>query len=156
VLAAARDDEWFRLMRGREMKIGFTGTREGLTAAQRDKLVMLVVAPEEFHHGCCVGADEQAAHIAFSADCPRIVGHPPTATAMLSEFSLGFNTENHDPLPYLERNRRIVDACETLIACPKGPEEQRSGTWATVRYARKQKKQILIIWPNGTVSEERP
>jgi outer membrane protein insertion porin family len=55
----------------------------------------------------------------------------------------------------LDRNRAIVDSCDVLIACPKGPEEQRSGTWATVRYARKQKKRIVIIWPDGEVTEEK-
>jgi hypothetical protein len=136
------------------MKLGFTGTRDGMTAAQRDAFAARIVAPDEFHHGCCVGADEQAAQIVFNADCPRIVGHPPTGTALLSEFSLGFNTENHDPLPYLVRNKRIVDACDVLMACPKGPEEQRSGTWSTVRYARRQGKTVVIFWPDGTVSTE--
>jgi hypothetical protein len=37
----------------------------------------------------------------------------------------------------LERNRDIVDATVALLAGPDGNRErQRSGTWATVRYAR--------------------
>ena len=37
-----------------------------------------------------------------------------------------------------------------LIAFPSTQFEiQRSGTWQTIRYARKLKKKILIIYPNG-------
>lgn len=136
------------------MKVGFTGTREGMTPQQKDAFRSRVTHPTEFHHGCCVGADEDAAQIVYGLACPRVVGHPPTRTALVSEYALGFNHENYDPMPYLDRNRRIVDACEVLVACPKGPEEMRSGTWATVRYARKQGKQIVIIWPDGEVTTE--
>jgi hypothetical protein len=37
---------------------------------------------------------------------------------------------------------------------PSGPERLRSGTWATVRYARKLRKPITILWANGEVTEE--
>jgi len=41
------------------------------------------------------------------------------------------------PTPYLSRNRAIVDETEMLIATPaEFTEQQRSGTWSTVRYAR--------------------
>lgn len=136
------------------MKLGFTGSRHGMTALQRDAFTARVVAPDEFHHGCCVGADEQAARIVFGLACPRIVGHPPTATAMLSEFSLGFNTENHDPQPYLVRNKNIVNACDVLIACPNTMSEVWiSGTWSTIRYGLKQGKKVLIVLPDGKVVE---
>jgi hypothetical protein len=46
-------------------------------------------------------------------------------------------------------------AAAMLAACPKGPEERRSGTWATVRYARKTGKPVVIFWPDGTVTEEK-
>jgi len=52
----------------------------------------------------------------------------------------------------LERNRAIVDETDILLAAPLESEEQlRSGTWATVRYARKQHKTVLVIFPNGIV-----
>lgn len=142
------------------MNVGFTGTREGMTDAQKLTFRVAIIEPVEdpgkldFHYGCCVGADTDAARIVYHRGYRRIVGHPPNCDVNLSETALGFNTENHDPLPYLARNKRIVDACDVLVACPKGPEEQRSGTWSTVRYARKQKKRILIIWPDGRVTQE--
>jgi predicted Rossmann fold nucleotide-binding protein DprA/Smf involved in DNA uptake len=56
-----------------------------------------------------------------------------------------------EPLPYLERNHAIVNESDFLIAAPDGPETLRSGTWATVRYARKVGKRVLVIMPNGEI-----
>jgi len=57
--------------------------------------------------------------------------------------------------PPLTRNHDIVDCTELLIACPKSmKEELRSGTWATVRYARKLERPVIIIYPNGISSSE--
>ena len=42
-----------------------------------------------------------------------------------------------------------------LIACPASADEElRSGTWATIRYARRKLKRIYLILPDGTVQEE--
>ena len=52
---------------------------------------------------------------------------------------------------YLVRNHNIVDSTDMLIGCPKEMQEQlRSGTLATIRYAKKKNKKIIIIFPNGT------
>jgi hypothetical protein len=54
----------------------------------------------------------------------------------------------------LARNHDIVRAGKDLIiACPKAAEEQRSGTWMTVRHARKVGRNISIIWPNGLIED---
>jgi hypothetical protein len=38
------------------------------------------------------------------------------------------------------------------LACPRGyTEELRSGTWATIRYARKTGVPYVIIFPDRTV-----
>lgn len=49
--------------------------------------------------------------------------------------------------PYLERNANIVEESSILIACPidKNEEEWRSGTWSTVRKARKRNIMIHIL-----------
>jgi hypothetical protein len=53
------------------------------------------------------------------------------------------------------RNHDIVDETELLIACPgELAEAVRSGTWATVRYARKLGRPIVIFWPDGSVTGE--
>jgi len=135
-------------------KIGFTGTREGMTGHQITELIlffdtrMLTVGGKdvEFHHGCCVGADEQASIIAKSIGC-KIVAHPPVDTKLQSALITA--DEWRDPLGYIKRNHAIVDETEVLIAMPKQDIEQmRSGTWATVRYARQMGKSLMIIRPN--------
>jgi hypothetical protein len=49
--------------------------------------------------------------------------------------------------PYLERNLNIVKNSSILIACPidKNKEELRSGTWSTIRQAKKAKIPIYIF-----------
>lgn len=139
------------------MKVGFTGTRTGTTDEQHRALCLWVQMHEvtEFHHGCCLGADTEAFDIVveYAPDARRIA-HPPTNRSLVSEKTLRFSHETRAPLPYLERNRAIVDETEILLACPAGPEEQRSGTWSTIRYGRKLKRRILIFWPDGTVTKE--
>lgn len=52
--------------------------------------------------------------------------------------------------PPLVRNHDIVDSTELLIACPKEQVEVlRSGTWATIRYARKKEITVWLIDPEG-------
>lgn len=143
------------------MKIGFTGTREGTTDQQRRALIAWAktAGVTEFHHGCCLGADEDAFDVFMSAGDlgfarPVIIAHPPANRSMLCRGAEEFSDEKRSPLPYLERNKCIVDACDVLVACPKEPEELRSGTWSTVRYARKQGKKVVIIWADGETTYE--
>ena len=52
------------------------------------------------------------------------------------------------PAPYLERNKEIVASSNLLIACPVGDKEElRSGTWSTVRFARKICTELVIVYP---------
>lgn len=142
------------------MNIGFTGTREGMTEPQSDALYTWVEDFgwwDEFHHGACVGADYEASVVFFQLRQNRpsqeIHAHPSNLRAMTHRFSVDSADVRHPPKPPLNRNRDIVDCCDILLACPKGPEEQRSGTWATIRYARKQRKRVVIFWPDGSITE---
>lgn len=125
--------------------IGFTGTRLGMSPNQKEWLrEYLTKHPCEFHHGDCIGSDEQAHIIAKNADC-EIHIHPPIDDIFRAYCAGG---TIHPKKEYLERNRDIVDSCHILIACPRSHiEEQCSGTWATVRYARKIGRSINIIYP---------
>lgn len=134
------------------MKIGFTGTQEGMTEKQIDAISVFLLDYEvqEFHHGDCVGADNDA-HIITRIQAPaaKIVVHPP-----LNESKRAFCRADAvlPAKPYLDRNHDIVDAVEVMFATPKEKVEQvRSGTWATIRYARKQGKPLYIVYPDGTV-----
>ncbi len=127
------------------MKIGFTGTREGMSERQRIDFTRLIqgLLPSEFYHGDCIGADAEAHNIVKNVTRSNIHIHPPNdgskRACLIGDF-------NYPPKPYLERNKDIVKACDLLIACPKGRyEENRSGTWSTVRYARKINKPMIIL-----------
>lgn len=134
---------------------GFTGTQNGQTDEQQLSFEDLVRSgrPRGFHHGDCVGADEQSHSIVRRVDKECVITiHPP------SNPSKRAWCEPDTLLPedeYLNRNHDIVDATQRLIATPSGYEEQiRSGTWATVRYARKMGKPVTIIWPDGSTDEK--
>lgn len=142
------------------MRVGFTGSREGMTAPQFATLVECfrdIYAEgkaEPFygvsvHHGDCEGADntasEQAQFYGF-----WIVSHPPI-NPKLRAYTLA--NEIREPKEYLERDRDIVAETDWLIATPNGPERPHSGTWYTINYAIGQGKPVTIIWPDGTLEE---
>ena len=136
------------------MKVGFTGSRNGLSEAQVERLTSLLVEmnPSEFHHGDCKGADEEALGLAVTLGNPWTVCHPPTDPKARAYTK---NAQELPAKPYLVRNHAIVDGTEHLVACPgKMEEEGRSGTWATIRHARRTGKPITIIWRDGSVKHE--
>ena len=111
------------------MNIGFTGTRQGMSAHQLAELRMYLRAwaPGTFHHGAAVGADTEAARV---------------ATELGYEIKAYPAIKGHE----LERNLLIVAACDRLLATPyQDVEILRSGTWATVRYARKAHKTVILL-----------
>lgn len=137
------------------MNYGFTGTQQGMTPAQKEcitRLFSLLPTMRSVHHGDCIGADADIHEIA-RAQKLWIVVHPPDNDSKRA-FVTGYN-EIREAKPYLARNDDIVSETEVLIAAPKGyGEEHRSGTWATVRRARKQGKRIVIVWPDGRMTNE--
>lgn len=137
------------------MNVGFTGTQRGMTEAQWASYwrVIYAIARDNnhvcsFHQGDCIGADAQAAHGAKSL-LYRIIGHPPDNDSKRAFFHAD---EWRAPLPYLDRNKAIVRSSEKMIATPGETQEQlRSGTWSTIRFARRISKPLSIIYPDGTV-----
>lgn len=133
------------------MRLGFTGTRSGMTDAQKETVrtllgMWLPGQGIEFHHGDCKGADAEAVELARAAGF-EIAKHPSDIEAQTAHTLADVT---FDPKPPLERNHDIVDAIDALIACPKGfTEELRSGTWATIRYARKQGRLVMVVLPSG-------
>ena len=133
-----------------ERHIGFTGTREGMSEHQKSTLKAILTAavcanddPVVLHHGDCKGADAEAHEIALAVGCEVII-HPPVKRIMRA-YCQGAR-EILPPEEYLERDRCIVDATIGMIAAPKSnKEELRSGTWYTVRYARKMNKRVILL-----------
>lgn len=136
--------------------IGFTGTRFDPTEEQLEILQDLVerLNPKYAHHGDCVGADSFFDVIVYLQKI-NIVIHPPT-----DDKDRAFCDHKHDvellaPKTYLARNRDIVHSTEALIALPRTfEEEDHSGTWYTIRFARKRRKPIYIIFPDGSMKAE--
>lgn len=135
------------------MQVGFTGTRHGMTNAQAlafqllishrkfDKLII-------FRHGDCVGSDEEA-HLTIRRTRPgvKIFGHPPINEKYRAFCHFDYQA---DPLEYIERDHAIVNNSDVVIATPRERAEViRSGTWTTMRYAKKQNIPVMVIWPNG-------
>lgn len=101
----------------------------------------------DFVHGMCVGADEQAHKVAWALHY-RIDGFPSNIAEKTMEVKREQFTYIHKPQAPLVRNRNIVEGATLLIAAPRQrKEEQRSGTWATIRYARERGLTTLMCWP---------
>lgn len=134
------------------MKVGFTGTQTGMNGVQKTIVLDLLAQlnASEAHHGDCVGADAQF-HAIVTGMFPqtKTVVHPPTKRMKRAFVQAD---EYLEPKHYLDRNQDIVNGCDIIIACPKQEQdEQRSGTWATIRYAKKTNKPITIVYPSARI-----
>jgi hypothetical protein len=136
-------------------KVGFTGTSKGASPTQlaelEEKLKALFAEGfDELHHGLCIGADEQCAIIAKKIGF-RVVAHPglpkdPTNMKYRSDFAE--NDEMREAKPFIARDQEIVNEVERMLATPlTRAEVVRSGTWTTVRYARKIGRVTDLILP---------
>lgn len=157
------------------MTLGFTGTSQGMTQRQQatvrylfSKLVLTVL-----HHGDCVGADAQAHQLAIDLSAQVII-HPPSDPKLRAfcaevryystdEIFSRSSTDSYirPPKTYLARNRDIVkEGVDGIIGAPKdfmAPTNLRGqGTWTTIGYARKAKRRLWIVVPDGTFREEQP
>lgn len=128
--------------------VGFTGTRNGMTYAQTEAVAELLHGYKVLHHGDCVGSDRQAHGLATVIGL-KTESHPPK-NPTLRAYCMADVV--HEPKDYIPRDRDIVDASCRLIAAPAGmTEAMRSGTWTTVRYARKVGQPVSIVYPDGSV-----
>ncbi len=138
------------------MRVGFTGTREGMTTIQWETFEYLIsmVGATEWHDGDCIGADTQAHGVIRRQLLPQVELHgwPCNLTKYRAHNEYDVT---HDVMPPLVRNREIVQHVELMFAAPKEFEEVKigSGTWATIRYAKAQGRKLIVIFPDGT--EER-
>ena len=137
-----------------EFHIGFTGSRYlNLVHAcliRAEKLSELLRKaklkyPNLFlHHGDCIGGDRYADLIAKRHHIKTII-HPPALKKHRAWCTGAYFI--HPMKRYLDRNKDIVNCSNILIAMPKDieNEELRSGTWSTIRYARKKGIQVVLI-----------
>lgn len=140
------------------MRIGFTGTRDGMSRRQLQAAYKILIGIDkiELYHGGCQGADLDIERLLLLAErVPAITCYPGDETQFKAaiqrrgeQIDSGMVElyEVHAPMPYLARNKKIVHESEIMIAAPATlHEQQRSGTWATIRYARKVGKPLIIL-----------
>jgi hypothetical protein len=134
---------------GIQLSVGVTATQAGLTKVQLEAFdYFLSVFPVKvIRHGDCVGGDDQLANRARKRKI-YLISHPSN---LVAKRAYAESDEYLDMKPPLDRNRDIVDHSFMLWGFPKGPEELRSGTWATIRYAWKERKPTMVIYPEGTI-----
>lgn len=137
------------------MRIGLTGTRHGLTDAQKetaDRMVQ-VHGPDiiEWHQGGCTGADFEVSLLLRSRiHVKQEVWPGQVAVKWKVDWSDDTLAIIHEPMPPLVRNHLIVDHCDWLWAFPAEPTKQlRSGTWSTIRYADSRAVNYDVITPDG-------
>lgn len=139
------------------LRLGFTGSHLGMIQAQAMKVLGLLSNTKwkEFHHGDCVGADAETHDMIRKIKRNiTIIGHPPDDPKARAFKRCDMT---HPVKPYLVRNHDIVDATDLLIGAPGSfLHVMRSGTWATLRYAAKQQRPLIIITPRGSMLTELP
>jgi|SRR6185503_10005819 len=163
--------------------VGFTGTRNGMTDAQRVRVRELVRnrAVSFAIHGGCRGADYDFHQIVNNTPAITIWVHPTfrpmnwpyeifgrhaytDAEMRLFDIVGAWRARgatlvaapDQDPLRRNLTMVRIIAARHGWwIATPKlNVEELRSGTWHCIRRVRKAKIPLCIVWPNGEVDEQ--
>jgi hypothetical protein len=142
------------------MKLGFTGTREGMTIRQKYtvRFMLEVTHPHEVHHGDCLGSDAECNVIAVNLDL-FVVTHPPLLNTYraFTKHKLGVD---YAPADYKVRDRAIVNETDFLLATPnvawqKGSmwyDRGRGGTLYTVKYAIERGVNTMVVWTDGSTS----
>lgn len=85
----------------------------------------------------------------------RIIAHPgfPPNHPKETKFRAftDFNDEVRELKVFIGRDHDIVDETEEMVATPVTEDEEvRSGTWTSVRYARKQDRKVTVLNPKKT------
>jgi hypothetical protein len=139
------------------MNLSVTGTRHGTTPAQRQAFLALLnqLAPTRLAHGSCRGADVEAAHYARAefGSAVRIVAYPgPDGDPWRTDS--GVDDEVMPPKTHFARNRDLVAACDVLVAFPPcRPMPEQGGTRYTHDQGVKQRRRVIVIWPDGETEE---
>lgn len=141
--------------------VGFTGTRKGMTYFQKSKVeeVLQLLKNKGFwvaHHGVCIGSDADFHDLATKVGF-WMVGHPGVDSKGGVVYRATLKCGSLCPEKYFPiRDKDIVEASERMIATPSGKAEiyRWSGTWLTIRIARKAKVPTIIIFPDGTFQLE--
>lgn len=132
--------------------VGFTGTRSLPTSCYADveRIVKALPQGTRVVTGGCVGVDD---FVAFTAHANGYPVHS-VVPADQSRVAPGWGDycSSFEVMPpgtdYRARNERIVELSDRIIAIPEALEDaarsRRSGTWMTVRIARRAGKPVQV------------
>lgn len=143
----------------KKVNLGITGTRYGMNKAQQKAFITTVSKLLEkyptlntFHQGCCIGVDTESARLMKNLYGFIVIDHPPTNKSLVGDF---VGDQAREDKNYLARNRDIVNESQVMIAITNQmtmPEPPSGGTWYTLNYSIKNKKETYHIKPDGSVS----
>lgn len=132
------------------MNISITGTRIGMSLAQRAYMRDILCNVTLLAHGGSSGVDHQC-HMLFNR--PQDTEVYPSNLEQHNRYGRNSLRYLHPIQSPLGRNRLIVSRTPILYAMPRMfYEEKRGGTWATIRYAQKVNRYFVIVWPDGQIS----
>lgn len=132
------------------MRIGITATR-ALTKVGEQQITQalskVVAQAETVIVGGAIGGDAFAARVAHTLRLwVKVI--LPVDTKEIDPDWRDYCDEAEGSYPYRERNTRIVEQCEVLYAFAAYLEadarSRRSGTWMTVRIARKLGREVHV------------
>jgi hypothetical protein len=135
-----------------EIKLGVTGTREGMNETQRAHLSQFLTEHRhtisELHHGDCAGVDAEVATLVTEMGI-RTVCHPPRSDHLRAFHA---SNEYREPKGYLARDRQIVEDSDLLLVVPlQDTPQQRGGTWYTYSYAKQVGRPFIVFYPDGRI-----
>jgi hypothetical protein len=116
---------------------------------QKSELEEWIAAhPGQFYHGCCCGADMEFHHLVKKVwGREAFIGIFPSTAKTRAPIPPDANFVA-EPKPPLVRDKDIVRAGrDILLAAPlQMSEVLRSGTWSTVRFAKKLGVPVEMFW----------
>jgi hypothetical protein len=135
------------------MKLGITGTRTGMSDAQRKEFndLLVFLKPDALIDGCCVGVDEECFLLARNFKIKTIgrPGYSALTQENINEFRSIYQRDvMHMAKTHFSRNKDIVDESDIMIAIPY-ELGGKGGTNYTIAYAIKMKKPLYIILRDG-------
>ena len=134
-----------------DIKVGFTGTRSGMSDKQKDEVKSALFNSEKYNvthifHGGCIGADIDFHDMCFGHT--KIVVYPGHSAKDPENMENRGEIQGADTVyvsqTHFKRNRDIVDNCDVLFATPYNDNGQ-GGTWYTINYAKKVGKKVIIF-----------
>lgn len=142
--------------------IGFTGTRNGLTAPQRSTLEQYIATAADYLktsnrelraiHGDCIGADAD-----FDKVCREQGIHTECLPCYLDNMRAYCTEAIAPPMAPMARNRQIAELSDVVFGCPPNFDriKKGSGTWATIGFTKRYHTTVIIVFPDGSTKTER-